>query len=85
MRRTLRNEAEGVARATSRRKKLKSAPQNVEVMRKWALYSARQKEVILDEFRRRLPDDYYCKATFFRFLQEKLTEGGQHDGAVKRA
>ena len=54
-------------------------------MRKWALYSARQKEVILDEFRRRLPDDYYCKATFFRFLQEKLTAGGQHDSVVKRA
>lgn len=76
MRRTLRNEAEGVARMTGSKGKLSPAQHNDEVMRKWALYTSRQKEVILSEFRRRLPDDYYNKATFFRFLQEKLAEGG---------
>ncbi len=84
MRRTLRNEGDLVTRATGSRSKLKPLPYNGEAMRKWSLYTARQKEAILDEFRRRLPQDYYCKATFFRFLQEKLTEGEQFDGAVER-
>jgi hypothetical protein len=84
MRRTLRNEGERVPRATGSKGKLKPVQRNDEVMEKWALYTAGQKEVILNEFRRRLPEDYYCKATFFRFLQEKLIEGGQHDGAVER-
>jgi hypothetical protein len=76
MRRTWRNEGERVAWATDRTGKLKPAEYNDEVMRKWTLYTAGQKEAILKEFRRRLPEDYYCKATFFRFLQEKLAEAG---------
>lgn len=84
MRRALRNEGEGAARATRSKGNVKAVQYNGEVMKKWALYTARQKEVILNEFRRRLPDDYYCKTTFYRFLQEKLTESEQHDGAIER-
>lgn len=84
MRRAWRNEGERAAKATSRKGKMKLAQHNGEVMTKWALYTARQKEVILNEFRRRLPNDYYCKTTFFRFLQEKLIKGEQYDGAVER-
>lgn len=84
MRPIRREEGQRVAGATDRRGKLKQAELNDEVMRKWALYTAGQKEAILNEFRRRLPDDYYCKTTFFRFLLEKLIEGEQHNGAVER-
>ncbi|MFH0782318.1 MAG: hypothetical protein V2B20_10270 [Pseudomonadota bacterium] len=41
---------------------------------KWELYTQQQKEAILLEFRKKLPDDYYCKTTFFEFLNEKLRE-----------
>jgi len=84
MRRTLRNEGNMAARAKGSRSKLKPLPYNGEAMRKWSLYTSRQKEAILDEFRRRLPDDYYCKSTFFRFPQEKLIEGERHDSAIER-
>lgn len=76
MRRNLRNEGDMTVRATGSKGKLKPGQRNDEVMRKWALYTVQQKEAILSEFRRRLPDDYYCKATFFQFLQEKMAEGG---------
>lgn len=84
MRRTLQSEGERAARLTNRRAKSKPTPHNGEMMRKWALYTARQKEVILAEFRRRFPDDYYCKTTFFRFLHEKLIDNEQHEGAVEK-
>lgn len=39
---------------------------------KWDLYTPQQKEIILAKFRKRLPNDYYCKTTLFKFLQEKV-------------
>jgi hypothetical protein len=42
---------------------------------KWELYTPQQKEAILAEFRKKLPDDYYCKTTFGKFLKEKLGQG----------
>jgi len=43
-----------------------------EILIKWELYTPQQKEVILAEFRKKLPDDYYCKTTLCIFLREKL-------------
>ncbi len=47
-----------------------------EILTKWELYTPQQKEVILAEFRKKLPDDYYCKNTFFDYLKEKLGVAG---------
>lgn len=56
--------------------KLKS---RTEIISKWELYSPQQKEVILAEFRKKLPNDYYSKDTFFEYLKEKLAaQGNKH-------
>jgi hypothetical protein len=47
-----------------------------DILTKWELYTPQQKEVILAEFRKKLPDDYYCKITFFEYLKEKLGVAG---------
>jgi hypothetical protein len=47
--------------------------QQEEISTRWDLYSQQQKSDILSEFRKRLPDDYYCKATLFEFLNKKLS------------
>lgn len=39
--------------------------------KKWEMYSAQQKEAILEEFRRKLPDDHFDKRLLVRFLREK--------------
>lgn len=49
--------------------KLKS---QTEILSKWNLYTQQQKEVILDEFRKKFPNDYYCKNTLFEFLKERI-------------
>lgn len=54
--------------------KLKS---HTEILNKWDLYTPQQKEIILAEFRKRLPDDYYCKTTLFEFLKEKIIIKGR--------
>lgn len=40
---------------------------------KWELYTPEQQDDILVEFRKKLPDDYYCKATLFEFLNKKIS------------
>ncbi len=50
---------------------MKLKPQT-DIFIKWELYTPQQKEAILAEFRKKLPDDYYCKTTFAEFLKEKL-------------
>lgn len=40
---------------------------------KWELYTPQQQDEILAEFRKKLPDDYYCKATLFDFLRKKIS------------
>ncbi len=47
-----------------------------DILTKWELYTPQQKEVILAEFRKKLPDNYYCKTTFFEYLKEKLGVAG---------
>lgn len=47
-----------------------------EILLKWDIYTPYQKEIILAEFRKRFPHDYYCKTTLFKFLIEKGTIGG---------
>ena len=42
------------------------------IWRRWELYPERQKEAILEEFRRRLPDDHYNKEFLLEFLKEKF-------------
>lgn len=44
-----------------------------DISTRWELYSQQQQDDILSEFRKRLPDDYYCKATLFEFLNKKLS------------
>lgn len=39
--------------------------------KRWELYSATQKEAILEEFRRRFPDDHFDKQQLVQFLREK--------------
>lgn len=52
-----------------------------DISTRWELYSQKQQADILSEFRKRLPDDYYCKATLFEFLNKKLSlEGHRNQG-----
>lgn len=44
------------------------------VWKRWELYSDAQKEAILEEFRRRLPDDHFNKELLAEFLQEKYRQ-----------
>lgn len=44
------------------------------VWERWELYSDAQKEVILADFRRRLPDDHFNKELLVEFLQEKYQQ-----------
>lgn len=41
---------------------------------KWQIYSKLQKDQILDEFRRKHPDDHFDKRLLVKFLQEKHQE-----------
>ncbi len=38
----------------------------------WDVYSHQQQEVILSEFRKKFPNNYYCKTTLLEFLLEKF-------------
>jgi hypothetical protein len=42
--------------------------------KRWELYSATQKEAILEEFRRRWPDDHFDKQQLVQFLHEKYDQ-----------
>ncbi len=44
-----------------------------DISTKWELYTPQQQDSILAEFRKKLPDDYYCKTTLFGFLDKKLS------------
>jgi len=44
--------------------------------KKWEVYSESQKESILDEFRRKYPDDHFDKWLLLRFLREKHQQRG---------
>jgi predicted Fe-S protein YdhL (DUF1289 family) len=44
------------------------------VWRRWELYSDAQKEAILEEFRRRLPDDHFNKKLLAEFFHEKYQQ-----------
>lgn len=46
----------------------------IKVWKRWELYSDAQKEAILEEFRRRLPDDHFNKELLAAFLQEKYQQ-----------
>lgn len=46
----------------------------LKVWKRWELYSDAQKEAILEEFRRRLPDDHFNKELLAAFLQEKYRQ-----------
>lgn len=50
-----------------------------DILTKWNLYTPQQQETILAEFRKKLPDDYYCKTTLFEFLRAKLINGKHQD------
>lgn len=47
-----------------------------EISARWELYSQQQQADILSEFRRRFPEDYYCKAALFEFLNNKRSMEG---------
>jgi hypothetical protein len=51
-----------------------NGPQQSKVWKRWELYSDAQKETILEEFRRRLPDDHFNKDLLAEFLQEKYQQ-----------
>ena len=52
-----------------------------DISTRWELYSQQQQADILSEFRKKLPNDYYCKATLFEFLNKKLgMEGPRSQG-----
>ena len=46
----------------------------------WDVYSHQQQEVILSEFRKKFPDNYYCKATLLEFLLGKLDVDRENNG-----
>ena len=48
------------------------------VWKRWELYSESQKEIILDEFRRKLPEDHFNKELLVEFLQEKYNRQELH-------
>lgn len=50
---------------------LKTKP---DLLLKWGLYTPQQQEMILSEFRKKRPHDYYCKTTLLEFLNEKLSK-----------
>lgn len=43
-----------------------------DISTKWDLYTPQQQTDILAEFRKKFPNDYYCKTTLFEFLNKKL-------------
>jgi hypothetical protein len=43
-----------------------------DISTKWNLYTPQQQADILAEFRRKFPNDYYCRTTLFEFLNKKL-------------
>lgn len=45
--------------------------QQNDILAKWEIYTPQQKEIILSEFRKKLPEDYYCKTTLLEFLTKK--------------
>ena len=56
-----------------------------DIATKWELYTPQQQADILAEFRKKLPDDYYCKTTLFEFLNQRLSmEGHRNTGDSSR-
>jgi hypothetical protein len=45
------------------------------VWQRWELYPEAQKQSILQEFRRRQPENYYNREELLAFLQDKFTAG----------
>ncbi len=43
-----------------------------DVMSRWEFYTPLQQANILMEFRKKFPNDYYCKTTLYEFLSKKL-------------
>ena len=58
--------------AIDQRRKIMRHRDHNAIWRRWELYPERQKEAILEEFRRRLPDDHYNKEFLLEFLKEKF-------------
>jgi hypothetical protein len=48
------------------------------VWKRWELYSESQKEIILEEFRRKLPEDHFNKELLVEFLKEKYNRQELH-------
>ena len=48
------------------------------VWKRWELYSEAQKEIILEEFRRKMPEDHFNKELLVEFLQEKYNRQELH-------
>lgn len=46
----------------------------LKIWKRWELYSDAQREAILEEFRRKLPDDHFNKELLAKFLQEKYQQ-----------
>lgn len=44
-----------------------------DITSKWEFYTPQQQANILVEFRKKFPNDYYCKTTLFEFLSKKLS------------
>ena len=59
-----------------------SIPQSIllqtTVWKRWELYSEAQKEIILEEFRRKMPEDHFNKELIVEFLQEKYNRQELH-------
>ncbi len=59
-----------------------SIPQSIllqtTVWKRWELYSEAQKEIILEEFRRKMPEDHFNKELLVEFLQEKYNRQELH-------
>ncbi len=56
-----------------------------DIATKWELYTPQQQADILSEFRKKFPEDYYCKTTLFEFLNQKLSmEGHSNTGDSNR-
>jgi hypothetical protein len=45
------------------------------IWQRWELYPEVQKQSILQEFRRRQPENYYNREELLAFLQDKFTAG----------
>lgn len=46
----------------------------IKIWERWELYTDAQRDSILEEFRRKLPDDHFNKELLAEFLQEKYQQ-----------